>query len=97
MCRNIKTLLHFAPPATSDEVQASALQYVRKLSGMRVPSKKNEKVFNDAVAEIAHLTMHLLEALEPPNSPPRTREEEQRKARERGQQRDAQVLKRLGR
>jgi hypothetical protein len=97
MCRNIKTLYHFAPPATRDEVQASALQYVRKLSGMRVPSKKNEKVFNDAVEEIAHLTMHLLEALEPPSTPPRTREEEQRKARERGQQRDLQVLKRLGR
>ncbi len=97
MCRNIKTLHHFAPPATSDEVQASALQYVRKLSGMRVPSKKNEKVFNDTVAEIAHLTRHLLESLEAPNTPPRTREEEQRKARERGQQRDAQVLKRLGR
>jgi hypothetical protein len=88
MCRNIKTLYHFAPPATRDEVHASALQYVRKLSGMRVPSKKNEKVFNDAVEEIAHLTMHLLEALEPPATPPRTREEEQR---------DLQVLKRLGR
>jgi hypothetical protein len=97
MCRNIKTLHHFAPPATTDEVRASALQYVRKLSGMRVPSKKNERVFNEAVEELAQLTMHLRQALEAPSTPPRSREEEVRKARERGLQRDARVLQRLRR
>ena len=97
MCRNIKTLHHFAPPATEEEVRASALQYVRKLSGMRAPSKRNQPAFNRAVEEIAHLTLHLLEDLEAPATPPRTREEEQRKARERGQQRDRDLARRLGR
>jgi hypothetical protein len=97
MCRNIKTLHHFAPPATEAEVRASALQYVRKLSGMRVPSKRNQQVFDQAVDEIAHLTLHLLEDLEPPQTPPRTREEEARKARERGQKRERDLAVRLGR
>lgn len=95
MCRNIKTLHHFAPPATEEEVRASALQYVRKLSGMRAPSKRNQRAFDAAVEEIAHLTLHLLEELEPPPTPPRTREEEQRKARERGQKRDRELTRRL--
>ena len=95
MCRNIKTLHHFVPPATEEEVRASALQYVRKLSGMRAPSKANQAVFSRAVDEIAHLTMHLLEELEPPATAPRTREEEQRKARERGQKRERELARRL--
>ncbi len=90
MCRNIKTLHHFEPPATKDEVHASALQYVRKLSGMPHPSKANEKVFNKAVEQIAHITMHLFEDLEV-HSAPRTREAEQAKAKERGKKREEQM------
>ena len=90
MCRNIKKLHHFEPPATEEEVRASALQYVRKLSGMTAPTKKNEKAFAKAVEQIAHITMHLLEDLEP-SGPPHTREEEQRKARERGLKREARL------
>ena len=60
MCRNIKVLYNFEPPTTSDEVEAAALQYVRKVSGMTKPSQANEDAFNRAVHEIAHLTQHLL-------------------------------------
>ena len=63
MCRNIKTLHNFEPPATEDEVHAAALQYVRKVSGSTKPSKANEAVFMRAVDEIAHITAHLLEDL----------------------------------
>ena len=63
MCRNIKTLHTFDPPATSEEVRAAALQYVRKVSGSTKPSKANEEVFMRAVDEIAHITAHLLEDL----------------------------------
>jgi len=63
MCRNIKVLHNFEPAATNDEVRAAALQYVRKVSGMHKPSKANEAVFDRAVAEIAHLTQHLLDDL----------------------------------
>jgi hypothetical protein len=63
MCRNIRTLHNFDPPATSEEVHSAALQYVRKVSGMNKPSKANEAVFDRAVHEIAHLTQHLLEDL----------------------------------
>jgi hypothetical protein len=63
MCRNIKQLHNFDPPATDDEVHAAALQFVRKISGYRVPSKKNEEAFNDAVEEIAHASRHLLDAV----------------------------------
>ena len=82
MCRNIKTLANFAPPATGDEIQASALQFVRKLSGMNKPSRVNEAVFNGAVAEVAAAAERLIESLHG-TSPPRDREEEARKARER--------------
>lgn len=95
MCRNIKTLANFEPPATVDEVHASALQYVRKLSGMNKPSKANEEIFNRAVAEITHLTRHLLEDLEI-HSEPRTREEEQQKAAERGRKREEQMREKYG-
>jgi len=63
MCRNIRTLHNFEPPATDDEVHAAALQYVRKISGTTKPSKANEAVFQRAVEEIAHLSRHLLDDL----------------------------------
>jgi hypothetical protein len=80
MCRNIKTLHNFAPPATNDEVQASSLQFVRKLCGFTKPSKVNEEVFNRAVGDIAHVAHHLLEDLVT-TAPPRDREIEAAKAR----------------
>jgi len=86
MCRNIKTLHNFDPPATSEEVRAAALQYVRKVSGSTKPSKANEAVFMRAVDEIAHLTAHLLEDLVTA-APPRDRESEAAKARARAEKR----------
>jgi len=88
MCRNIRTLHNFEPAATHDEVQAAALQYVRKVSGSTKPSKANEEAFNRAVAEIAHITGHLLEDLVT-NAPPKDREVEAAKAKERAAQRYA--------
>jgi hypothetical protein len=88
MCRNIRTLHNFEPAATNDEVQAAALQYVRKVSGSTKPSKANEEAFNRAVAEIAHITGHLLEDLVT-NAPPKDREIEAAKARERAAKRYA--------
>lgn len=82
MCRNIHTLHNFEPAATSDEVHAAALQYVRKIAGTTKPSKANEEAFNRAVAEIAHATRHLLEDLVS-TAPPKNREVEAAKARER--------------
>ncbi|GAB3267485.1 DUF2277 domain-containing protein [Sinomonas notoginsengisoli] len=82
MCRNIKVLHNFEPYATSDEVHAAALQYVRKVSGSTHPSKANEEAFNRAVAEIAHITAHLLEDLVT-TAPPRSREAEAAKAKAR--------------
>ena len=86
MCRNIKTLHNFEPPATEDEVYAAALQYVRKVSGSTKPSKANEAVFGRAVDEIAHITRHLLEDLVT-SAPPRDREAEAAKARARAEKR----------
>ncbi len=88
MCRNIRTLHNFEPAATKDEVQAAALQYVRKVSGSTKPSKANEEAFNRAVAEIAHITGHLLEDLVT-NAPPKDREIEAAKAKERAAKRYA--------
>jgi len=82
MCRNIKTLANFEPPATDDEVRASALQFVRKLSGSTRPSRANEAAFNLAVDEVTASARRLLESLEI-HSPPRNRDEEARKAKER--------------
>jgi hypothetical protein len=82
MCRNIRTLHHFEPPATPEEIEASALQFVRKLSGMRAPSKANEAVFAKAVADVTRITTKLLSELET-NGPTRNREVEQKKAKER--------------
>ena len=88
MCRNIKTLANFEPPATSDEVRASALQFVRKLSGSTHPSRANEVAFNSAVEEVTAAAERLIQSLET-KAPPRNREEEMRKARERSQKRFA--------
>jgi hypothetical protein len=63
MCRNIKTLYNFEPPATGDEIRAAALQYVRKISGFRVPSAANKEAFDHAVEEVAHASAHLLGSL----------------------------------
>ncbi|WP_045731202.1 DUF2277 domain-containing protein [Pseudarthrobacter chlorophenolicus] len=82
MCRNIRTLHNFEPHATSEEVHAAALQYVRKISGSTKPSKANQEAFDDAVHEIAHITQHLLDALVT-QAPPKDRDEEAAKARAR--------------
>jgi hypothetical protein len=88
MCRNIKTLANFEPPATDDEIRASALQFVRKLSGTTRPSKVNEAAFNLAVDEVTDAARRLIASLEI-HAAPRNREEEIRKARERSQKRFA--------
>jgi hypothetical protein len=88
MCRNIKTLANFEPPATPDEVRASALQFVRKLSGSTHPSRANEEAFNRAVEEVTAAAERLIQSLQT-KAPPRNREEEMRKARERTQKRFA--------
>jgi hypothetical protein len=88
MCRNIKTLANFAPPATADEIRASALQFVRKLSGTAKPSKANEAVFAEAVEEVTAAAHRLIDGLTTA-APPRNRDEEARKARERSRERYA--------
>jgi len=88
MCRNIRTLHNFEPPATDDEVQAAALQYVRKVSGATKPSKANAEAFDRAVEDVAHATRHLLAALVT-TAPPKDREAEASKARERAAKRFA--------
>jgi hypothetical protein len=82
MCRNIKTLFNFEPPATEDEIHASALQFVRKLSGFNKPSQANEEVFERAVAEVSEAARKLLTSLHT-HAPSRDREVEAEKARER--------------
>jgi hypothetical protein len=86
MCRNIKTLANFEPPATDDEIRASALQFVRKLSGVTHPSRVNQAAFDRAVDEVTAAAERLIRSLET-NAPPRDREEEQRKAQERNRKR----------
>ncbi|CAN5592121.1 DUF2277 domain-containing protein [soil metagenome] len=86
MCRNIKTLHNFAPPATHDEVHASALQFIRKLSGFTHPSKANEAAFERAVQAVTHAAEELLDSLVT-HAPPRDRELEGAKARESNQRR----------
>lgn len=90
MCRNIKTLHHFEPPATEEEVRASALQYVRKVAGMNKPSKVNAAAFEAAVKNITGITLKLFDELEV-HSPPRSREAERLKAVERGKKREEQL------
>jgi hypothetical protein len=86
MCRNIKTLANFEPPATDDEIRASALQFVRKLSGSNRPSRANEAVFQRAVDEVTAAARRLVQSLTT-TAPPRNRDEEARKARERSHER----------
>lgn len=86
MCRNIKTLANFEPPATDDEMRASALQFVRKLSGTNRPSRANEAAFTRAVEEVTESARRLIQSLGT-NAAPRNREEEGRKAKERSQKR----------
>jgi hypothetical protein len=84
MCRNIRTLANFEPPATDDEIRASALQFVRKLSGTTKPSKANQAVFDRAVEEVTAAAQTLVRSLVT-SAPPRTREEEARRAKARAQ------------
>ena len=90
MCRNIKTLANFEPPATEDEIRASALQFVRKLSGTAHPSQANEDAFNQAVEDVTAAARRLIASLET-RAAPRNREEEARKARERSRRRFGQA------
>ncbi|HST39206.1 MAG TPA: DUF2277 domain-containing protein [Conexibacter sp.] len=88
MCRNIRTLYNFEPPATEDEVHAAALQYVRKISGFTRPSQANEEAFKRAIEAVTAVSLRLLGELET-NAPPKDREVEAAKARARAQQRYA--------
>jgi hypothetical protein len=88
MCRNIRTLHNFEPPATDEEIRASAIQYVRKVSGSTKPSKANEEAFDRAVDEVADVTSRLLDSLVT-NAPPKDREVEAAKLRERAAKRYA--------
>lgn len=86
MCRNIKTLYNFEPPATDEEIRAASLQFVRKLSGFNAPSKANEAAFNAAIDEVFYAARKLIDGLET-NAPPRDREIEAEKARRRAAER----------
>jgi hypothetical protein len=86
MCRNIKTLFNFDPPATDEEIRAAALQFVRKLSGFTAPSKANEKAFNQAIVDVANIARKLVDDLET-TAPPKNREEEAAKAKARAAER----------
>ncbi len=86
MCRNIKNLFNFEPPVTPEEIQASSLQFVRKISGFSKPSKANEAAFQTAVEEVTAISTRLLRSLET-NAPPKNREEEAAKAKARSAER----------
>lgn len=86
MCRNIKTLYNFEPPATDDEIRAAALQYVRKVSGMRKPSQVNQAAFDQAIDDIAAITQTLLDSLET-SALPKDRDTEAAKAKARNRRR----------
>jgi hypothetical protein len=88
MCRNIKTLANFEPPASDEEIRASAIQFVRKLSGSNKPSRANEAAFNEAIEEVTEAARRLIRSLKT-SAPPRNREEEARKAQERSRERFA--------
>lgn len=90
MCRSIRTLANFEPPATEEEIRASALQFVRKLSGTARPSKANEQVFAQAVEDVTDAATRLIQSLTT-SAPPRNREVEAEKARERGRIRRSEV------
>jgi hypothetical protein len=86
MCRNIRTLFNFDPPATDEEIRSASLQFVRKLSGFNAPSKTNERAFNRAIDEVAAVARRLIDSLET-TAPPRDREEVAAKARARAAER----------
>jgi hypothetical protein len=86
MCRNIKTLFNFDPPATDEEIRAASVQFVRKLSGFNAPSRANERAFNAAIEEVAAVARRLIDSLET-NAPPKNREEETARARARSAER----------
>lgn len=86
MCRNIKTLFNFNPPATDDEIKAASLQFVRKLSGYNKPSQVNEQVFDQAIDDVAAIARKLIDSLEP-NAEPRDREVEAERSRARAAER----------
>ena len=86
MCRNIKTLFNFDPPATDEEIRAASLQFVRKLSGFTAPSRANEPAFNNAIAEVADVARRLIDSLVT-NAPPRDREEWAARAKARAAER----------
>ena len=86
MCRNIRTLFNFDPPATDEEIEAASLQFVRKLSGFNAPSRANEAAFNAAIADVAAVARRLIDSLETA-APPKNREEEAAKARARAAER----------
>jgi hypothetical protein len=88
MCRNIRTLFNFDPPATDEEIRASAIQFVRKLSGFTKPSKANEEAFDRAIDEVTEVARRLIQALDT-TAPPKNREEEAAKARARATERFA--------
>jgi hypothetical protein len=90
MCRNIRTLFNFEPPATDEEIRAASEQFVRKLSGFTRPSKVNEEAFAEAIDDIAKIARRLVDSLET-NAPPRDREEEAAKARARAAERFGKV------
>jgi hypothetical protein len=92
MCRNIRTLHNFDPPATAEEVRAAALQYVRKVSGATQPSQANAAAFERAVDEVAQVTERLLDELVT-SAPPKSREEEAEKARRRWRDREARMAR----
>ena len=94
MCRNITLLFNFDPPATDDEIRACAVQYVRKVSGMRAPSMGNKAAWEAAVAQVEAATRSMVRQLVT-TAPPRSREEEKRRAQERGRKRDEQTRRRL--
>jgi hypothetical protein len=86
MCRNIKTLFNFDPPATDEEIRAASLQFVRKLSGFNAPSRANEAIFNSAIDEVAAVARRLVDSLET-HAPPKNRDEEAARARARSAER----------
>ena len=92
MCRNIRVLHHFDPPSTPEEIRAAALQYVRKVSGIREPSKSDLRAFEKAIDDVAKVTSRILDALTIPRTPARTREAEKIKARERWESRKSRIV-----
>lgn len=92
MCRNIRVLHHFEPPTTPDEIHAAALQYVRKVTGTRAPSKNDDAAFERAVDEVAKATAKVLAKLSPPRGPARTRDGERERARKKWDSRKSRML-----